>query len=569
MHASGVRGDKSGAVAAEANDIPETPEAAPAHNVQLLQFEPYPVPGAALWEQFTDESASQWKHSGALKKGEQAAQYDGEWAIEEVQKLAGVEGDKALVVKSEARHHAISRRLAKPFDPAASGLVLQYEVKLQENLNCGGAYIKLLTAPSKGEFSNESPYTLMFGPDKCGESKLHLIYRHLNPLSGNYTEHHLDQSPTPPTDHLSHLYTLTIHTNNTFSIAIDGTERRTGSLLDDFVPPVNPPKEIEDSSDKKPEDWDDNEKIPDPDAKKPDDWDEDAPLMIPDENAVIPKGWLENEPLMVEDPNAQKPADWDDEEDGDWSAPMVPNPRCVDAAGCGPWERPMMRNPNFRGQWFAPLIDNPRYKGEWAPRRIPNPEYFEDLDLYKLSKIDAVGFELWTMQSGITFDNIYLGDSAETAEAIGKSIWKPKFDVESAIEEATRPKPPPAPATQVPAILDLIKVRFFEITSHIESFYTTLRDEGAAAAISKERRGIFAQFMIAAALGWLLWNAFIVCRFVASLFFAATSSGPASGAGSDASSAASDDSKAVATSSARAAASSGTAAKRNAATKSD
>ncbi|KAI8321985.1 Calreticulin/calnexin, partial [Martensiomyces pterosporus] len=403
-------------------------------------FEPYAVSGAALWEQFTDKSEPRWKRSNALKEGEDELRYDGEWAIEEVAELAGVEGDRALVVKSEARHHAISSQLAEPFDPAASGLVFQYEVKLQEDLNCGGAYVKLLTAPTKGEFSDASPYTLMFGPDKCGESKVHLIYRHLNPITGKYTEHHLDQPPTPPIDRLSHLYTLAISTNNTFSILIDGAERRTGTLLDDFVPPVNPPKEIDDVNDKKPGDWEDEERIPDSDATKPDDWDEDAPMMIPDEDAAMPKGWLENEPLMIEDPEAQKPADWDDEEDGEWSAPMVPNPRCADAVGCGAWERPMTRNPEFRGQWFAPLIDNPKYKGEWAPRRIPNPDYFEDLDLYKLTKIDAVGFELWTMQAGITFNNIYLGASAEAAAAIAKDVWKPKFDTEAAVEEATRPK---------------------------------------------------------------------------------------------------------------------------------
>lgn len=37
-------------------------------------------------------------------------------------------------------------------------------------------------------------------------------------------------------------------------------------------PPIIPPKEVEDPNDKKPDDWDDREKIVDPDAKKPEDW---------------------------------------------------------------------------------------------------------------------------------------------------------------------------------------------------------------------------------------------------------------------------------------------------------
>lgn len=49
--------------------------------------------------------------------------------------------------------------------------MVSYEVKLQENLECGGAYMKLLQenkALHKEEFSNASPYVIMFGPDRCG-----------------------------------------------------------------------------------------------------------------------------------------------------------------------------------------------------------------------------------------------------------------------------------------------------------------------------------------------------------------------------------------------------------------
>jgi hypothetical protein len=48
---------------------------------------------------------------------------------------------------------------------------MQYEVKLQNGLECGGAYMKLLQDNKKlhaEEFSNTSPYVIMFGPDKCG-----------------------------------------------------------------------------------------------------------------------------------------------------------------------------------------------------------------------------------------------------------------------------------------------------------------------------------------------------------------------------------------------------------------
>lgn len=46
-----------------------------------------------------------------------------------------------------------------------------------DGLECGGAYMKLLQdnkALHAEEFSNASPYVIMFGPDKCGATnKVH------------------------------------------------------------------------------------------------------------------------------------------------------------------------------------------------------------------------------------------------------------------------------------------------------------------------------------------------------------------------------------------------------------
>lgn len=141
------------------------------------------------------------------------------------------------------------------------------------------------------DFNNESPYSIMFGPDKCGATnKVHFIFRHKNPKSGKYVEHHLKNPPTPVSDKLSHVYTAVIYPNNTLKLLIDGEEKKIADLLsDDFEPAVIPPKTIADPEDKKPEDWDDRAKIPDADATKPDDWDEDAPREIEDEEAEKPE----------------------------------------------------------------------------------------------------------------------------------------------------------------------------------------------------------------------------------------------------------------------------------------
>ncbi|EED24523.1 calnexin [Talaromyces stipitatus ATCC 10500] len=403
---------------------------------------------APFLEQFTDDWEKRWTPSHAKKEDSTSDEdwaYVGEWSVEEPTVFKGIEGDKGLVLKNPAAHHAISAKFPKKIDNKGKTLVVQYEVKPQNSLVCGGAYLKLLQENKKlhlDEFSNASPYVIMFGPDKCGSTnKVHFIFKHKNPKTGEYEEKHMTNPPVPRTDKTTSVYTLIVKPDQSFEILINGDNVKNGTLLDDFSPAVNPPKEIDDPKDKKPSDWVDEVKIPDPEATKPEDWDEDAPYEIVDEEATKPDDWLENEPLSIPDPEAEKPEDWDDEEDGDWIPPTVPNPACADVSGCGPWTTPMKKNPAYKGKWSAPLIDNPAYKGPWAPRKIANPDYFEDKTPSNFEPMGAIGFELWTMQNDILFDNIYIGHSVEDAAAFREETYAVKKPVEVAEEEASKPKP--------------------------------------------------------------------------------------------------------------------------------
>ena len=101
----------------------------------------------------------------------------------------------------------------------------------------------------------------MFGPDKCGNNdKVHFIFRHKAP-NGAISEKHLTTPPKTKNDFYSNIYTLIINPDNTFRILIDNSEVKSGSLLIDFNPPVNPPKEIDDPEDVKPADWVDEAKL--------------------------------------------------------------------------------------------------------------------------------------------------------------------------------------------------------------------------------------------------------------------------------------------------------------------
>jgi calnexin len=285
--------------------------------------------------------------------------------------------DKGLSLSQEMKHYGFGTKFPEPLSMKSQNeLVIQYEVKLEETLNCGGAYIKLpqYHVEDVGAMHSETPYTIMFGPDKCGSgtNKVHFILQHKNPITGVYEEKHCTETPSVRSDKKTHLYTLIIRRDNSFEILVDQKSQKKGTLLTDMVPSINPPEEVDDPMDSMPEDWVTEPKMPDPDATKPEDWDEDAPRMIDDPTAVKPAAWLDDAPLKIPDPQySEKPADWDDEEDGSYEAPLIDNPDC-ELSGCGQWNPPKIKNPSFKGKWAAPMIDNPAYKGPWAPRKIPN-----------------------------------------------------------------------------------------------------------------------------------------------------------------------------------------------------
>ncbi|CAI5784339.1 calmegin isoform X2 [Podarcis lilfordi] len=404
---------------------------------------PEPTGEVYFTETFDDAVLSGWVLSQTKKEDtdEDIAKYDGRWEIEPLKENT-VPGDRGLVLKSVAKHHAISAMLTQPFIFDSKPLIIQYEVNFQDGIDCGGAYVKLLSKTDDLNleyFHDRTSYTIMFGPDKCGEDyKLHFIFRHKHPKTGDYEEKHAKRPDVDLkkifTDRKTHLYTLVLKPDDTFEVLIDQAVVGKGSLLEDMVPPVNPPKEIEDPNDKKPEDWDERAKIPDPEAVKPDDWNEDEPPKIEDHDAVKPEGWLDDEPEYIPDPNAEKPEDWDEEMDGEWEAPQIPNPKCETAPGCGAWVRPMMSNPNYKGKWKPPMIENPNYQGIWSPQKIPNPDYFEDSHPFQMTPVGAVGLELWSMTSDIYFDNFIICSEKEVADRWAADGWGFKKLVASANE---------------------------------------------------------------------------------------------------------------------------------------
>lgn len=313
-----------------------------------------------------DEGISHWVTSD-WKDGEGAT---GKFEHSAGQFVKDAEEDKGLRTSEDYRFFTASASFPE-FSNKDKELIIQYSVKHEQNLDCGGAYLKVYPAGTdQAHLHGESVYNIMFGPDICGHSnrRVHVIFEH------DGKNHLIKKTIAPETDVFTHLYTLIVSPDNTYKVLIDGVEKAAGSLAEDWD--ILPPKQILD-----------------PEASKPADWVDEADMVDP--NDVKPEGW-DDIPAEIVDPEASKPEDWDDELDGDWEAPTI-------------------ANPEYKGPWAAARIPNPEYKGAWVHPKIDNPEYKDDPTLYAYESFGVVGVEVWQVKSGTIFDNFLITDDIDEA----------------------------------------------------------------------------------------------------------------------------------------------------------
>merc|ERR1719487_278874 len=333
-----------------------------------------------LEEDFSGDALSRWTQSTAkdglgLMKVSAGKYYGDE------------EAGKGLQTSQDAKFYGFSAK-TKEFSNAGKTLVIQYSVKHEQDIDCGGAYLKL-GAFDQAKFEGSYEYNIMFGPDICGSAtkKTHVIF--------NYKGKNLDKKKEvrAESDTLSHLYTLIVNPDGTYEVQIDMNKVDSGKLEDgwDFLEP----KQIRDPDEKKPADWVDEAEIDDPEDKKPEGYDD--------------------IPAKIADPKAKKPDNWDDESDGAWEAPQIDNPA-------------------YKGPWKAKRIKNPAYKGIWEAKLIANPKYVADENLYKYANFGNVGIDVWQVKSGTIFDNILLTDDVEYAKQHAEKTWKAQKDGEKAMK---------------------------------------------------------------------------------------------------------------------------------------
>jgi len=299
------------------------------------------------------------------------------------------EKDKGIQTSQDARFYGMSAKFDK-FSNEGKDLVIQFTVKHEQNIDCGGGYVKVFSSElDQTKMHGDSPYNIMFGPDICGPGtkKVHVIfaYKGKNLL--------VKKDIRCKDDVFTHLYTLVVKPDNTYIVKIDNEKVESGDLEADWD--FLAPKKIPDPDASKPDDWDEREKIDDPEDSKPEDWEK---------------------PEHIADPEAKKPDDWDDEMDGEWEPPMIDNP-------------------DYKGEWKPKQIDNPDYKGKWVHPEIDNPEYEADDKLYSYSDFGVIGFDLWQVKAGTIFDNVLITDDADYAEKVGAETWGQTKDPEKKMKD--------------------------------------------------------------------------------------------------------------------------------------
>ncbi|XP_048352421.1 calreticulin-3 [Sphaerodactylus townsendi] len=287
------------------------------------------------------------------------------------------EADKGLQTSENLKFYAISSRF-KPFSNKGKTLVIQYTVKHEQKIDCGGGYVKIFPSDlNQKNMSGESQYFIMFGPDICGSDtkKVHIIVNFKNKLYPNKKQIRCK------VDGFTHLYTLILRSDHTYEVKIDNEMVASGILEDDWD--FLPPRRINDPAVKKPEDWNDEAEIDDPHDTMPEDW---------------------NVAEYIVDNGAEKPNDWDDVKQG-------------------VWQRPLLKNPLYRGKWQPRKIPNPNYRGIWPHPQIENPVYVPDESISVYENIGVIGLDLWQVRSGTIFDNFLITDSETYAEEFGDETW--------------------------------------------------------------------------------------------------------------------------------------------------
>ena len=69
-----------------------------------------------------------------------------------------------IQTSQDARFYGLSAKFEEPFSNEGKDLVIQFTVKHEQNIDCGGGYAKIFASDlDQKDMHGDSPYLIMFG----------------------------------------------------------------------------------------------------------------------------------------------------------------------------------------------------------------------------------------------------------------------------------------------------------------------------------------------------------------------------------------------------------------------
>jgi len=187
----------------------------------LFSFISSPFSKVFFKESFVDIWTKRWVQSKSK------SDY-GEFKLSHGNFYGDAKKDLGIQTSEDAHFYAISAKFDK-FSNRDKDLVLQFSVKHEQNIDCGGGYIKLLPSFDLEKFNGDTEYAIMFGPDICGGTKrTHVI---INYKGENWL---IEKTIKPETDVLTHVYTLVLKPDQSYQVLIDQKEVASGKIDEDW-----------------------------------------------------------------------------------------------------------------------------------------------------------------------------------------------------------------------------------------------------------------------------------------------------------------------------------------------
>merc|ERR1719305_379243 len=115
------------------------------------------------------------------------------------------DADVGIKTSEDAKFYGLAAKFDS-FSNEGKKLIVQFRVKHEQNIDCGGGYVKVFPSTEDAAELDMESYNLMFGPDICGPGtrKVHVIFEY----NGKQLQN--KKSIACKFDEASHLYTLIV-----------------------------------------------------------------------------------------------------------------------------------------------------------------------------------------------------------------------------------------------------------------------------------------------------------------------------------------------------------------------